>query len=82
MKNASRRTQLGERQTEGSNFVRQFRKYDSVKESAEDLIILLEWNRFPTNLSTSQELANELKSDGYYTVAISQYAGGVERFLA
>lgn len=56
-------------------------EYDSVEQSTRDLLDLLDYNRFPTDLKTVDQFAQELRNDGYYTDSVTNYTRALKRFL-
>lgn len=59
----------------------QWQIYNSYSEAIEDLILWLDYNKFPTDLKTVDEFVIELKNKRYFTAPISQYLLGVKKFL-
>ena len=56
-------------------------KYNSIEQSAADLLELFKFNRFPTDLKSVTQFAGELKADGYYTDSVENYTRALKRFL-
>ena len=66
----------------GRNDGRTYRTYNSVADSARDLVDLYEWNNLDPNLNTAYSFAQELKNDRYYEDTVDNYSRGLNRFLA
>lgn len=76
MKNANKREQLGFK-VEGDPY----RHYNNVGDSIRDFLMLLRYNRFPTNFKTPTEFVSKLKSQGYFGDTFANYLNGVFHFL-
>lgn len=76
MKNAVRRPQLG-RQAAGE----EFRRYKDIDESVRDLIVYLDFVRFPKNLDTIDMFVRNLKKRKYFEDSYFNYLNGVKSWL-
>lgn len=75
MKHASKRKQLGI----DSGDV--YRKYSSLSESIQDLVLWFKDQNFPIDLNSPSDYAMELKNRGYYTDSYQNYYNGIKSFL-
>jgi len=75
MKNASRREQLGEKET-GTDY----RKYSSLSESIQDFILYLNAVKFPTVFDVNSYV-RELKKRGYFESSQSDYIKAMNSWM-
>jgi len=78
MKNATagrKFTQLGY-SVPGSDF----RKYDSLAQSVEDYIQLLNFNSFPINIDSLGGFATKMKLENYYEETSQDYLNGLKKY--
>lgn len=55
--------------------------YASRDQAIEDLLLWMDYNRFPADLKSVEAFANALRQKGYYTDSVDNYLKGLNRWL-
>jgi uncharacterized FlgJ-related protein len=64
---------------DGGNF--EWSKYKSYQQATSDLLLWMDYNKFPKQVSSVDQFAQELKNRSYFTSSLSFYTAGLKSYL-
>jgi flagellum-specific peptidoglycan hydrolase FlgJ len=58
-----------------------YQKYSSDAESVHDLLLWMDYTKFPTQVKDSAEYAEQLKARGYFTAGLTEYKNALIHWI-
>jgi flagellum-specific peptidoglycan hydrolase FlgJ len=76
-------TSLGatDRTSSIDNQTNRWQIYRNYTQAIEDLLLWMDYTRFPTRVSSVEEYATQMRVRGFYTAPLSQYISGMKKFM-